>query len=63
MTKNLKGLTSKITMLKWETKHPNRPYQDARNKNTKQFRRPNNAPQVMQRERRNVQDQRVVPPF
>jgi len=54
MTKNLKALTSEITKIKWETKNPNRPYQDVGNRNTNQFRRPNNVPQVMQRERRNV---------
>jgi hypothetical protein len=63
MTRTLKSLTSEISKLKWETKQPNRPYQDVGNKNTNQFRRSNNAPQIMQRERRNVEDQRVVPPF
>jgi hypothetical protein len=63
MTRTLKDLTSEIAKLKWETKQPNRPYQDVGNINTNQFRRPNNVPQVMQRERRNVEDQRVVPPF
>jgi hypothetical protein len=63
MTRTLKSLTSEIAKMKWETKQPNRPYQDVGNRNTNQFRRSNNAPQIMQRERRNVEDQRVVPPF
>jgi hypothetical protein len=63
MTKTLKDLTSEIAKLKWESKQPNRTFQGAGNRNQNQFRRPNDAPQVMQRERRNVDDQRVVPPF
>jgi hypothetical protein len=49
--------------MKWESKHPNKYFQGASNRNQNQFRRPNDAPQIMQRERRNVDDQRVVPPF
>jgi hypothetical protein len=45
--RTLKSLTSKITKLKWETKKPNRQYQDVANINKDQFRRPNNVPQVM----------------
>jgi hypothetical protein len=63
VNRTLKSLTSEITKLKWEAKYPNRPYQDVANINTNQFKRRNNAPQIMQRERRNVEDQRVVPPF
>jgi hypothetical protein len=63
MTKTLKDLTSEIAKLKWESKQPNITFQGAGNRNQNQFRRPNDAPQVMQRERRNVDDQRVVPPF
>jgi hypothetical protein len=63
MTKTLKDLTSKIAKLKWESKQPNRDFQGAGNRNPNQFRRPNDVPQIMQRERRNVDDQRVVPPF
>jgi hypothetical protein len=63
MTKTLKDLTSEIAKLKWESKQPNRAFQGAGNRNQNQFRRPNDAPQIMQRERRNVDDQRVVPPF
>jgi hypothetical protein len=62
MTKTLKDLTSEITKLKWESKQP-KAFQGARNRNPNQFRRLNDAPQIMQRERRNVDDQRVVPPF
>jgi hypothetical protein len=60
MTKTLKDLTSEITKLKWESKQPNRDFQGVGNINPNQIRRPNDAPQIMQRERRNVDDQRVV---
>ena len=63
ITKNLKDLTSEIAKLKWESKQTNKAFQGAGNRNQNQFRRPNDAPQIMQRERRNVDDQRVVPPF
>jgi hypothetical protein len=63
MTKTLKDLTSEINKLKWESKQPNKDFQGDGNRNPNQFRRPNDAPQIMQRERRNVDDQRVVPPF
>jgi hypothetical protein len=43
MTRTLKALTSEIAKLKWEAKQPNIPYQDVANKNTNQFRRPNNS--------------------
>jgi hypothetical protein len=32
-------------------------------RNPNQFRRPQNSPQIMQRERRNHEDQRILPPF
>jgi hypothetical protein len=63
MTKNLKDLTSKIAKLKWESKQPNIAFQGVGNRNPNQFRRPNDAPQIMQRERRNDDDQRVVNPL
>jgi hypothetical protein len=63
MTKTLKDLTSEIAKLKWESKQPNRAFQGVGNRNPNQFRRPNDAPQIMQRERRNVDDQRAVRPF
>jgi hypothetical protein len=59
MTRTLKSLTSEIAKLKLETKQPNKPSQDVGNRNTSQFRRYNNTPQVMQRARRNVEDQRL----
>jgi hypothetical protein len=59
----LKDLNSKIEKLKWESKQSNRPFQGVGNRNQNQFRRTNDVPQVMQRERRNVDDQRVFPPF
>ena len=63
MTKILKDMTSEIAKIKWESKQPNKSFQGDGNRNPTQFRRPNDAPQIMQRERRNDDDQRVVPPF
>jgi hypothetical protein len=63
MTNTLKDLTSEIEKIKWESKQPNKTFQGVGNRNQNQFKRPNDAPQIMQRERRNVDDQRVVPPF
>jgi hypothetical protein len=63
MNKTLKDMTSEIDKLKWESKHPNIDFKGAGNRNQNQFRMSNDAPQIMQRERRNVDDQRVVPPF
>ena len=63
MTKTLKDLTSEIDKLKWESKQPNRSFQGVGHINPNQFRRPNNATQIIQREISNVDDQRVVPPF
>ena len=56
-------MTSEIANIKWESQQPNNSFQGAGNINPNQFRRSNDAPQIMQRERRNVDDQRVVPPF
>ena len=56
-------MISEIAKTKWESKQPNRAFQGAGNKNPNQFRRSNDAPRIMQRERRNVHDQRVVPPL
>jgi hypothetical protein len=47
----LKDLTSKIAKLKWECKQPNRAFQGVGNKNPNKFRRPNDALQIIQRER------------
>jgi hypothetical protein len=63
MTKNLKDLTFEIAKLKWESKQPNITFQRDGNKNPNQFRTPNDVSQIMQRERRNADDQRVVPTF
>jgi hypothetical protein len=63
MDKMLKTLTSELARLKLETKQPNKHVQEGGNRNPNQFRRPQNAPQVMQRERRNQDDQRILPPF
>jgi hypothetical protein len=63
MAKMLKTLTSEMARLKMETKQPSRPTQEGGYKNPNQFRRPNNVPQIFPRERRNQEDQRVLPPF
>jgi hypothetical protein len=47
MTNNLKDLTSEIAKLNWESKQPNKTFQGVGNRNQNQFRRPNDAPQVM----------------
>jgi hypothetical protein len=39
--------------MKWDSKQPNKAFQGARKKNPNQFRRMNDDPQIMQRERRN----------
>jgi hypothetical protein len=63
MTKTSKDLIFEIDKLKWESKQPNKAFQGARNRNPNQCRRLNDVPQKMKRERRNFDDQRVVPPF
>jgi hypothetical protein len=63
MTKMLKNLTSEIEMLKMEQKQPNRPPREGGYRNPNQFRRPNNVPQILPRERKNQDDQKVLPPF
>jgi len=63
MTKTLKDLTSEIAKLKWESKQPNKSFQGVGNGIPNQFRRPNDALQIMQRERGNVDYQRVAQPF
>jgi len=56
-------LTSELARLKLETKNPNIPIQEGGNKNPNQFIRPHNSPQVMQMERMNQDDQRILAPF
>jgi hypothetical protein len=63
MDKMLKTLTSEMARLKMEQKQPNRPTQEGGYRNPNQFRRPNNVPQILPRERRNQEDQKVFPPF
>jgi hypothetical protein len=63
MAKMLKTLTSEMARLKMETKQPSRPTQEGGYINPNQFRRPNNVPQIFPRERRNQEDQKVLPPF
>jgi hypothetical protein len=56
MGKMLKALTSEMARLKMETKQPSIPTQEDGCKNPNQFRRPNNVPQILPRERRNQED-------
>jgi hypothetical protein len=63
MTKMLKTLTSEMARLNMEQKQPNRPAQEGGYRNPNQFRRPNNVPQILPRERKNQDDQKVLPPF
>jgi hypothetical protein len=51
MTKTFKDLTSEIDKMKWESEQPNKAFQGAGNGNPNQFRRLNDAPQIMQKER------------
>jgi hypothetical protein len=63
MDKMLKDLTSEMEILKMEQKQPSRPAQEGGYRNQNQFRKPNNAPQILPRERKNQEDQNVLPPF
>jgi hypothetical protein len=63
MAKMLKNLTSEMTRLKMEQKQSNRPAQESGYRNPNQFSRPNNVPQFLPSERKNQDDQKVLPPF
>jgi hypothetical protein len=63
MAKMLKTLTFEMVRLKMEQKQPSRPTQESGYRNPNQFRRPNNVPQILPRERKNQDDQKVLPPF
>jgi hypothetical protein len=63
MAKMLKDLTSEMERLNMEKKQPSRPAQEGGYRNQNQFRRPNNAPHILPRERKNQEDQNVLPPF
>jgi hypothetical protein len=63
MAKMLKTLTYEMTRLKIEQKQPSRSAQGGGYRNLNQFRRPNNVPQILPRERKNQDDQKVLPPF
>jgi hypothetical protein len=60
MDKILKSLTSKMVRMKMETKQPRIPTQEGEYKNPNQFRRPNNVPQILSRERRNQEDKKKI---
>jgi hypothetical protein len=63
MDKMLKDMKYKMEILKMEQKKPSRPTQEGGYRNQNQFGRPNNAPQILPRERKNQEDQKVLPPF
>ena len=46
-----------------EGRNPNMPTKEGENINPNQFRRPCNPSQILQRERRNKDDQNIQPPF
>ena len=62
MTKMVKSLTTAISKLKMEARPNTTKNISFDNPNRQQFRRPN-APQILQRERRDVDDQKVQPPL
>jgi hypothetical protein len=61
LTKLVKSLSTKRERLKLEGREATRNPQDFGNRN--KFRRKNNPPQVLQRDHRNNEDQRVQAPF
>jgi hypothetical protein len=63
MAKILKKMTYGLGKLKMETKQPVKPTQEGGYINPNQFRRPNSVPQILPGERRNQEDQKVLPPF
>ena len=63
MTKLIKKISSKLAKMEMEGKKVNKPTQEDGNRNPIQFRRPFNPPQILQRERRNNEDQKVQPLF
>jgi hypothetical protein len=63
ITKTLKDLKYEIAKMKWEYNKPNKAFKGVGNINTNQFKRLNDVPQLLERERRNVDDKIVVPPF
>jgi hypothetical protein len=63
MDNMLKTLTYDMARLKMKQNHPSRPSQEGGYRNPNQFRRPNNVPQILPREMKNQEDQKVLPPF
>ena len=62
LTKMVKSLTTEISKLKMEERLATTKNVSFDQPNRGQFRRPN-VPQILQRERRDVDDQKVQPPF
>jgi hypothetical protein len=61
LTKLVKSLSAEMEKLKLEGRQANRNPQDFGNRNN--FRRQNNAPQILQRDKRNREDQKVQTPL
>jgi hypothetical protein len=61
LTKLVKSLSAKMEKLKLEGRQENMNTQDFGNQNN--FRRQNNAPQILQRDQRNIDDQKVQTPL
>ena len=52
-----------MARLNMEQKQPNIPTKEGGYRNPNQFRRPSNVPQILPRERKNQDDQKVLPHF
>ena len=63
MSKMIKGLTSKLAKLEMEGENVVRPVQEGGNRPPNQYRRPFQPQKILQRERRNNDDQRIQPPL
>ena len=63
MTELIKGLSSKLVKMKIEGKNVNTYVQEGVNKNINQFRRPFNLQQILQRDRRKPEDEKVQKQF
>ena len=63
MSNLIKHLTSKMSKLELENRVVVRPTHEGMNRNQVPFRRPFQPQQILQRDRRNLDDQKVQPPL
>lgn len=61
MTKLIKGLSPKLEKMEIDGKNVNGPIQEGGNRHPNKFRRPFNPQQILQRDRRNHDDQKFQP--